>query len=40
MRRIATVVERVSGLLVGSASGLNLLDAVYHEVEHTALDLR
>ncbi|WP_411082548.1 hypothetical protein [Streptomyces sp. cmx-18-6] len=39
-RRIAAVVERVSGLLVGSASGLSLLDAVFHEVEHTALDLR
>ncbi|XXZ51733.1 hypothetical protein AAGT00_28115 [Streptomyces cavourensis] len=39
-RRIAAVVERVTGLLVGSASGLSLLDAVVHEVEHTALDLR
>ncbi|MFJ9924136.1 hypothetical protein ACIRSF_33120 [Streptomyces rubiginosohelvolus] len=38
--RIAAVVERVSGLLVGSASGLSLLDAVFHEVEHSALDLR
>ncbi|MEV4879840.1 hypothetical protein [Streptomyces cyaneofuscatus] len=39
-RRIAAVVERVSGLLVGSASGLSLLDAVFHEVEHTAPDPR
>ncbi|WP_228995189.1 hypothetical protein [Streptomyces sp. DH8] len=38
--RIAAVAERVSGLLIGSASGLNLLDAVFHEVEYTALDLR
>ncbi|MGW5925213.1 phosphotransferase [Streptomyces anulatus] len=38
--RIAAVAERVSGLLIGSASGLDLLDAVFHEVEHTALDLR
>ncbi|MFJ3439252.1 hypothetical protein ACIPMU_37740 [Streptomyces cyaneofuscatus] len=39
-RRVAAVAERVSGLLVGSASGFSLLDAVYHEVEHTALDVR
>ncbi|MFB8124662.1 hypothetical protein ACFVG1_32485 [Streptomyces bacillaris] len=39
-RRIAAVVERVSGLLIGSASGPGLLDGVFHEVEHTALDLR
>ncbi|MFD9422325.1 MULTISPECIES: hypothetical protein [unclassified Streptomyces] len=39
-RRIATVIERVSGLLIGSMSGLGLLDAVFAEVENTTWDLR
>ncbi len=39
-RRVAAVVERGSGLLIGSASGLSLLDAIFSEVENTALDLR
>ncbi|MFD3848212.1 hypothetical protein ACFWVB_20270 [Streptomyces microflavus] len=39
-RRVATLTERVSGLLIGSSSGLDLLETVFHEVEHTVLDLR
>ncbi|MFE2292296.1 hypothetical protein [Streptomyces sp. NPDC059452] len=39
-RRIAAVAERVSALLIGSMSGPGLLDAVFHEVEHTTPDLR
>ncbi|WDG29404.1 hypothetical protein N7925_14105 [Streptomyces sp. CA-278952] len=39
-RRIATVVDRVSGLLIGSMTGLGLIDAIFNEVEHTTLDLR
>ncbi|MEV8007259.1 hypothetical protein AB0P10_31980 [Streptomyces parvus] len=39
-RRIATIAERVSGLLVGSTPGFDLLDTVFNEVETTALDLR
>ncbi|WP_103536038.1 hypothetical protein [Streptomyces sp. SM11] len=39
-RRIATVVDRVSGLLIGSMAGLGLIDAIFNEVEHTTLDLR
>ncbi|MFJ9886139.1 hypothetical protein ACIQRW_09765 [Streptomyces sp. NPDC091287] len=39
-RRIATVVDRVSGLLIGSMTGLGLIDAIFNEVEHTTQELR
>ncbi|MEV3895273.1 hypothetical protein [Streptomyces anulatus] len=39
-RRIATVLDRVSGLLIGSMTGAGLLDAIFGEVEQTTWDLR
>ncbi|MEU5137944.1 hypothetical protein [Streptomyces californicus] len=39
-RRVAQVVERASGLLIGSMTGPGLVDAIFSEVEHTVLDLR
>ncbi|MFG3406495.1 hypothetical protein [Streptomyces sp. NPDC048142] len=38
--RVATVADRASGLLIGSMTGVGLIDAIFSEVEHTAWDLR
>lgn len=38
--RVAKVVERASGLLIGSMTGPDLLDAIFTEVEHTTRGLR